>query len=149
MSSFSSTIILKSFSAGLLLMSSFPSLYTYQGLPRARETPCTWPCWTSLHSSKLTFSSCPCLSGGHPFLLSYRLHHSTSCHLQTCWVSMWFHYVIDKDAQEHWSQDWPLGNITCHQPPPGHSTTDLNPPAAIIQPIPYPLNSPAFKSVHL
>ena len=31
-------------------------------------------------------------------------------------------YVIDKDVEEHWSQDQPLGDTTCDWPPPKHGT---------------------------
>ena len=44
---------------------------------------CTWPCWTSFSSHRLTFQDCPGPIGWHPFFLSNQLHHSVWCHLQT------------------------------------------------------------------
>ena len=58
-------------------------------------------------------------------------------------------YVIDKDAEEHQSQDGPLGDTTRHQPAPRYRAIDNSPLAMTIQPIPYPPNSPAFKSISL
>ena len=57
--------------------------------------------------------------------------------------------VIDKDVEEHSSQDRPLENTICDWPPPGHRVTDHNPLAATIQMFLYPLSSPAFKSISL
>ena len=58
-------------------------------------------------------------------------------------------YVIDKDAKKHWPLDRLLRDTSCDWPSPGHRATDLNPLAAAIWPIIYPLNSPAFKSISL
>ena len=49
--------------------------------------------------------------------------------------------VTDKDVEEHWSQDRPLGDTTHDWPPPGHRVVDHNPLAVTIQPILYPPNS--------
>ena len=58
-------------------------------------------------------------------------------------------YVTDKDVEEHWSQNRPLGDTTHCQPLLGHKATDHSPLAAAIQPIPYPLYSLPFRSVSL
>jgi len=55
-------------------------------------------------------------------------------------------YVIDKDAEEHQSQDGPPGNNWF---PPGHKTVDHSPLAMTIQPILYTPNSPAASSTSL
>lgn len=52
------------------------------------------------------------------------------------------------DAEEHWSQDQPLGNTTHHWSPPWLGTTETNSLARIIQTVLYPLNSPPFKSTY-
>ena len=57
-------------------------------------------------------------------------------------------YVIDK-AKEHWYQDRPPGDTTRYQPPPGYRAIDHNPLTVTFSPIPYPLNSPPFKSISL
>lgn len=76
----------KLFFAGLLTMSSFPSLYTYLRLPWPKcNTPCTCPYWTSFGSRGATFQACPGLSGWHPFLLLCQLHHSAWSHQWSCW----------------------------------------------------------------
>ena len=46
-------------------------------------------------------------------------------------------YLIDKDAELYWSQDSPLGDITCDQTPHGHRAIDNSPLAMSIQSIPY------------
>lgn len=42
-------------------------------------------------------------------------------------------FVIDKDVEEHWSQDRPHGDTTCDQPPPEHRTIDHSPLSVKIQ----------------
>lgn len=56
-------------------------------------------------------------------------------------------YATDKDVEEHQPQDGPLHNTTCHQPPPGHKSSDQNPLATTNQTILYPWNCPLFKSI--
>ena len=58
-------------------------------------------------------------------------------------------FVIDKDLEVHWSQDCPLADVTHDQLLPGHRAVDNKPLAITMQPIIYPPNSPAFKSIYL
>lgn len=53
-----------SFSRGLLLIYSLPSLYSWLRLHQPRCRPCTWSCWTSRGSHRHT---CQSPSGWHPF----------------------------------------------------------------------------------
>jgi len=73
------------------------------------------------------------------------------CHQQTFWRYTRSHsiYVIDKDVEENQSQDWHLGDTTCHQRPPGRMSIDHSTLAAIIQLILYPLNSSIFQCIFL
>ena len=57
-------------------------------------------------------------------------------------------YVVDKDFEEHLSQDRPLRGTIHVWPPPGLRAFD-KPLAVAIQPIIYPLNSLASKSISL
>lgn len=82
-----STRILKSFSAGLLSLSSSPS-----GIALTQvQTACAWFCWTSLGLHGPTSWVCQGHFGYHPFLLLHWLHHTNWCHLQTClfWETSW------------------------------------------------------------
>ena len=49
-------------------------------------------------------------------------------------------------AEEHRSLEGPLGDTAC-QPPPVRSAIDHNALAATTQPVPYPLNSAPFRSI--
>lgn len=93
LSSVSSRKTPKSFSAGLVSMSSFPILYSCLGL--------TWVHHLPSGSCRPTSQVCPCSSGWHLILLFCQLHCSASCHLHV--------YVIDKDVKEHNSQERPRG----------------------------------------
>jgi len=57
--------------------------------------------------------------------------------------------AIDKDIEEHQSQDGPLGDTTYDWPPPGQRAIHNNPLATNINQILYPPNRPAFKSISL
>ena len=114
------------------------------------QTPCTWPCWTSLGSHGPTSSACPGPSGWLPFPPMYLLHRSAWCHLQACWGCTQCHHLC------HWwrcwrarSQDRPLTDTACDRPPPWHRTTDHNPLAATSQPVLNPPTSPSFRYMPL
>lgn len=75
MPSSSTTSTPKSFSAGLLLINSSPSLYRHWGMPWCsyRPGPCTWPSQTSQDwygPTSLAWRT----SGWHPFLSGNQLH---------------------------------------------------------------------------
>jgi len=55
--------------------------------------------------------------------------------------------VIDENVKQQRSQYGPLRDTTSHWHPFGHRAIDHCPLAAIIQPIPYPPNSPPIKSI--
>lgn len=57
--------------------------------------------------------------------------------------------VIDGNIEEHPSWATALRGTTCHQRPPGHGALDHSSLAMSIQPIPYPLGAPPFKSMSL
>lgn len=57
--------------------------------------------------------------------------------------------VINKIAGISVLQDRPLGDTTHDWSPPGHRAVAHSPLAATIQPVLYPLNRPAFKSITL
>jgi len=142
-SSFSSTRTFKSFSEGLPSMSSSLSLHSYLGLLWPKCKRCTWLCWTSLDSYVITFKERPVL-----FLLLCQLHHSVWCHQQTCWGYTQSHYL------GHWCgrtlvPGWNPGHSSHDWPPSGHRVINHNPLAVTIQPILYPMSSPAFKSISL
>lgn len=85
-SRFSSINIPNSFSSGLLLIHSSPSLYWYWRLP--------WPRCRALHLTLLSlmrftwthFLSLSRSSGWCSFPPACWPHHSACCHLQTCWI---------------------------------------------------------------
>lgn len=58
-------------------------------------------------------------------------------------------FVVDKDVEEQWSQEGPLGNSTRDWHPPGHRAIENNPLAMATQTIICPPNSPVFKSIPL
>ncbi|TRZ23389.1 hypothetical protein HGM15179_003740 [Zosterops borbonicus] len=57
--------------------------------------------------------------------------------------------VIEKDIEEHQFQDRALRDTTCLMSPLEHQTIDYKSLSVSTQPIPYPLNSPLFQSMHL
>jgi len=56
-------------------------------------------------------------------------------------------YAVDKDIKKPQPQGGHLGDTTCHWPLLGHRAMDHNTMFVAIQQIPYPLNSPLFKSI--
>ena len=94
--------------------------------------------------------ACPGPSGWLPFLPDYRLLCPVciSCKLAEGALDATV-CVPDEDAEEHRSQDQPLRETACDQPPPWHKTICHNPLAVSSQPIPTPLNSPSFQSIPL
>jgi len=147
---FSSTRTTRSFSAGLPSSCAPPSLYIRLGFLRTKCRTCTLLCWTSLDSPRPTFQVCWGVSEWQPFLPLCQLHDSVWCHQQTCWGALnSFIGVIDKNVEEHQSQDRPLGNTACYWPPSGHRTIDHHPLSVSFQPIPYPLGGPPITSTSL
>jgi len=57
--------------------------------------------------------------------------------------------VIDKDVEEHQSQEGPLEDTASHWPPPGCEAIDHKPLSMTIQSIPFPLKSPSFKFMYI
>jgi len=92
-SSFSVNRTSNSLPAALISMSSSPSLYLYLGSPQPKYI--TWFCWTLLGLYGPTFQVCHGPFGWHPFLLSYQLHRSAWCCLQSYWGCTQFLYPIE------------------------------------------------------
>jgi len=76
MSSFSFTRTLKSFSAVLFSVSSFPSLYTYLWLHPSKCNTLHLALLNLIWFTWAQFRACPGPAGWHSFLLLYQLHHS-------------------------------------------------------------------------
>ena len=58
-------------------------------------------------------------------------------------------YVMDRDVEEHQSQDGPLGNTTHEHSPPAQRAIANNPLVTTTQTIPCPLSSPPFEPISL
>jgi len=137
---------LQGWSEGVLL----PVCTLVWDCPNPSATPCTWPFTTSLVLHRPTFQTCPCLSGWYPSFCC------TDCTNQLGAISKLAAgtlnptiYVLDKYVEEHLSQDRPLGDTICHQPPPACRAIDNSSLAVTIQPTLCPPNSPSFQSIFL
>jgi len=109
MFSFSSTSTPKSFSAGLLSIPSSLKWYWYWGFPQPRCRTLHLAFWTSRGSHGPTSQGCPGPSVCHPVPQACHPHHSSWCRLKTWWGWTQFHYVIDEDSKDYWSQSDPWG----------------------------------------
>ena len=132
-------------------MGSTPSLFLYLGLP---QLECNTSHLTLLNLIRFsympTFQASPGLSRWHPSHLLCQLDHSAWCHQQVLRVhSIPLCMSLIKILKEHQYQARHLRNTTHDWPLPGHRAIDSNPMATIIQPILYPPNNPAFKSISL
>jgi len=121
MFSLSSIRTQKSFSVGLISMSSTPSLYPCLGFPQPKCTlhlvlltlvRLTWTQFPSLCRPLWIASLPPEVSTA---LLSW-VSPENSLRPQTIPII----YATDKDVKDHRSQDWPLGDITHDWPLPRH-----------------------------
>jgi len=140
MSSFLLTRTPKSFSTGLLSVSS-PSLYFYLGLLQLK-----------CNTLQLVLLNLIKFSGAHFLSLSKSLWITSLPSFVSTAPLIW---NLDegalnptdhhKDAEEHWTQVKLLGSITHHWLQPGQRAIDYKPLAMTVQPIIVTPNSLAFK----
>jgi len=151
MLSFSSTSTPNSFFLGMLSIHSLPSLYLCLDFPR--------PMYRTLHLALLNFmrfTQGPPLKPVKVPLDGIPSLQHVNCSIQLAVVSKLAEdalsptvHVTNKDVKQHWPQYQPLRHTTHHWTLLGHRAIDCNSLSATIQPIPYPLSGPPFKSVSL
>lgn len=141
--------------SSLLLLAGLCQAFTPPDLPDASLQGCTQLILllvsTSIWDSEIVLTLYLALLNLNVFSWTYfsSPFHCINCTtlLGVCKLAESMLDHTDKGVEEHWSQYGCLEDTHRDWPPLGHRDIDHNFLAVFIQPFPYPLNYPSFKSI--